>query len=83
MTRASFNPRAREGRDYLRAAKDMMTFIVSIHAPVKGATIMSLISVFVTLSVSIHAPVKGATLTERKWFTDDMSFNPRAREGRD
>ena len=36
--------------------------IVSIHAPVKGATVSAWIAETV-IDVSIHAPVKGATVT--------------------
>ena len=55
-----FNPRAREGRD------DTVPFglyrgIVSIHAPVKGATCYFLLTLMRN-NVSIHAPVKGATV---------------------
>ena len=35
--------------------------LVSIHAPVKGATLVSTVVAAVRV-VSIHAPVKGATL---------------------
>ena len=34
-------------------------------------------------AVSIHAPVKGATFGSALWYTTPLSFNPRAREGRD
>ena len=54
-----FNPRSREGSD-TALSKDMNEQGVSIHAPVKGATIASLLFESV-LAVSIHAPVKGAT----------------------
>jgi hypothetical protein len=36
---ASFNPRAREGRDGWVLAKGATIMPVSIHAPVKGATV--------------------------------------------
>ena len=39
-----------------------LTSEVSIHAPVKGATINLLASVASEDDVSIHAPVKGATI---------------------
>ena len=57
----SFNPRARTGRDF---AKMLISFwkIVSIHAPVRGATITIFTGIPVC-SVSIHAPVRGATIT--------------------
>ncbi len=55
-----FDPRPREGSDDppLMTAIDS---IVSIHAPVKGATLFAQDRDEV-LDVSIHAPVKGATL---------------------
>ena len=56
---ACFNPRAREGRDMLSAMCASLRR-VSIHAPVKGATV-GLGLELVVVGVSIHAPVKGAT----------------------
>ena len=55
---------------------------VSIHAPVRGATQLPGPGQERD-RVSIHAPVRGAT---RTWTTGDLlglSFNPRARAGRD
>ncbi len=56
--------------------------VVSIHAPVKGATELHGADGgdFV---VSIHAPVKGATQFARWRLRSCLGFNPRAREGRD
>jgi len=55
---------------------------VSIHAPVKGATlVVGMLGPL--LAVSIHAPVKGATTCKRSINSDRCGFNPRAREGRD
>ena len=54
---------------------------VSIHAPVKGATVGDKLNMDIT-SVSIHAPVKGAT-GAAVWAAIIKCFNPRAREGRD
>ena len=54
-----FNPRAREGRDRLREAP-LRQRAVSIHAPVKGATLAHR-QRGRGVPVSIHAPVKGAT----------------------
>ncbi len=56
--------------------------MVSIHAPVKGATVAHGHGAGHT-SVSIHAPVKGATSGERGLGSATRCFNPRAREGRD
>ena len=58
-----------------------VSLIVSIHAPVKGATAASWVSLG-DIAVSIHAPVKGATARGcRVRLT--ASFNPRPREGGD
>ena len=54
-----FNPRAREGRDILQPPLGCPC-IVSIHAPVKGATAHFVLDPRMA-DVSIHAPVKGAT----------------------
>ena len=56
--------------------------LVSIHAPVKGATSQQLI-VFTRWHVSIHAPVKGATFTRGDYPKEDTCFNSRSREGSD
>ena len=54
-----FNPRSREGSDFLCAFVRHFV-VISIHAPVKGATR----GVYLKIEkrqISIHAPVKGAT----------------------
>ena len=56
---------------------------VSIHAPVKGATVKQGIRPVVALNVSIHAPVKGATDTADSQALSGARFNPRSREGSD
>ena len=55
-----FNPRSREGSDRRNWTSDQYLPVISIHAPVKGATVCSLF-LFLRLVISIHAPVKGAT----------------------
>jgi len=80
--RSCFNPRAREGRDSWSLDAKVGDYVVSIHAPVKGATRTRNAGCAGT-HVSIHAPVKGATLGEKLIYWLDISFNPRAREGRD
>ena len=55
---------------------------VSIHAPVKDAT-LSLARIQETLRVSIHAPVKDATRHSVQMAASSRSFNPRTREGCD
>ena len=44
---------------------------VSIHAPVKGATVGGFNGVLVA-DVSIHAPVKGATESRKEPFTEEQ-----------
>ena len=55
---------------------------VSIHAPTRGAT-NGLVPVVCPGSVSIHAPARGATPFRHLVPPDLLSFNPRARAGRD
>ena len=54
-----FNSRSREGSDSMGSSARVLLY-VSIHAPVKGATV-SIRQMPHFLGVSIHAPVKGAT----------------------
>ena len=56
----NFNPRTREGCDGDRAHHPADT-VISIHAPVKGAT-AGAGTVPLVSGISIHAPVKGATV---------------------
>ena len=56
---ASFNPRAREGRD-IQVRDFCLVKIVSIHAPARGATCVLNTSEQMA-AVSIHAPARGAT----------------------
>ena len=57
----NFNPRSREGSDVERDDRRTL-FIISIHAPARGATVISS-AIFSTPSlISIHAPARGATL---------------------
>ncbi len=60
----------------------MSSLQVSIHAPAWGATILAT-QKLAKYTVSIHAPAWGATreVIERK--SCQISFNPRARVGRD
>ena len=55
---------------------------ISIHAPVKGATIVKTHR-GVRPWISIHAPVKGATGRVSEHITAAEHFNPRSREGSD
>ena len=56
---ASFNPRAREGRD-TRLQPGERAKGVSIHAPARGAT-LTVLKRHGKMIVSIHAPARGAT----------------------
>ena len=77
-----FNPRAREGRDDERMISRQDFRKVSIHAPARGATLLSA-SYWWLFWVSIHAPARGATVIAVCDTTTCRGFNPRAREGRD
>ena len=55
-----FNSRSREGSDIL-LKKFTKKSLISIHAPVKGATRMPNPPIK-PIMISIHAPVKGATI---------------------
>ena len=57
-----FNPRSREGSDSC-APSHATAETISIHAPVKGATILRHFLADEPV-ISIHAPVKGATHAE-------------------
>ena len=57
---AYFNPRTREGCDISACVGGGTIRLISIHAPVKGATFHPHQN-FDFSDISIHAPVKGAT----------------------
>ena len=77
----NFNPRSREGSDF-NGFNDVNNNKISIHAPVKGATVTMIITSSST-NISIHAPVKGATLLTTANQSTNLNFNPRSREGSD
>ena len=56
-----FNPRTREGCDSVVDPYEAHVKLISIHAPVKGATRMTGDTPRPLVCISIHAPVKGAT----------------------
>src|SRR6185437_14903080 len=56
--------------------------LVSIHAPVRGAT-DAVSGIIKPVPVSIHAPARGATALTRLRYPQRHRFNPRARTGRD
>ena len=57
--------------------------VISIHAPVKGATCPRRGILFASFFISIHAPVKGATTINEVNHDKVENFNPRTREGCD
>ena len=57
--------------------------VISIHAPVKGATRVNSLFKELGFQISIHAPVKGATMPRTKATSPYRDFNPRTREGCD
>ena len=60
--RHDFNPRTREGCDRLNGDDSHCQHRISIHAPVKGATVRICQFQRTAFGISIHAPVKGATV---------------------
>ena len=66
-----FNPRAREGRDVV-AVVGQGAALVSIHAPVRGATPGDG-PLGQSLAVSIHAPVRGATYLSLNLLLDNYA----------
>ena len=77
-----FNPRTREGCDAIDIGSETLG-VISIHAPVKGATNPELTFPESTFEISIHAPVKGATRAHLDPLSAENHFNPRTREGCD
>ena len=65
-SRFDFNPRSREGSDYSQD-NDPLQPEISIHAPVKGAT-MTEDDAKAMVTISIHAPVKGATAADKQVY---------------
>ena len=51
-----------------------MSVTVSIHAPARGATLMSTVSRYCDVYVSIHAPARGATCRDRMDSRCDTEF---------
>ena len=61
----NFNPRSREGSDPLKLGTALHRGIISIPAPVTGAT-QGYVHGADAACISIHAPVKGATFVSSK-----------------
>ena len=77
-----FNPRARTGRDSTNLHADYKTFRVSIHAPVRGAT-SSACRLRMRFRMFQSTRPYGARHCDRCLRSASLSFNPRARTGRD
>jgi len=78
----SFNPRTRTGCDTWTKLDELVTHLVSIHAPARGAT-LGWKNLFPSASVSIHAPARGATSGPAPAVGYCLGFNPRTRTGCD
>ena len=65
-----FNSRSRVGSDLVCCKKYSKVKIISIHAPVWGATLY-LYYLYLSLFISIHAPVWGATLIAKDCDAED------------
>ena len=62
---------------------DFKSFIISIHAPMKGATLLTAYRIGDFKMISIHAPMKGATFLVIRPLWMHINFNPRTHEGCD
>ena len=78
----NFNPRPREGSDIPAFPPHPCMYVISIHAPARGATINKGIEC-VNTAISIPAPARGATHMIFNRFKSSIHFNPRPREGSD
>ena len=87
MRMINFNPRTREGCDRQAdtfAGNILMPAKISIHAPARGATYLTLDIDKIASLISIHAPARGATRSYYEIIYDKpRDFNPRTREGCD
>ena len=61
-----FNPRSHERSDLFRRAQNV-SYIISIHAPTRGATTV-IVQTSPVPVISIHAPTRGATFTVLRFF---------------
>ena len=79
-----FNPRSREGSDLPSWCIWSMASIISIHAPARGATKVTVHFNQNHSNISIHAPARGATYSPHEIKERlQINFNPRSREGSD
>ena len=78
----SFNPRARTGRDCTTSASLLLVLMFQSTRP-HGARRSCPACLDHRKRVSIHAPARGATCEGLNPLSRDLSFNPRARTGRD
>ena len=79
--RNNFNPRSREGSDFVKCFK-VPSADISIRAPARGATQERSGSRRSTM-ISIRAPARGATAPGGRSSDLYRYFNPRSREGSD
>ena len=77
-----FNPRSHKGSDYACRCLDPGRFVISIHAPTRGATHKNR-ETEVGYFISIHAPTRGATVAQSYEYISQDDFNPRSHKGSD
>ena len=76
-----FNPRSREGSDYIRSITRSITVTISIHAPARGAT-SDQDRIMDTGDFNPRSR-EGSDTAEASQSLDQINFNPRSREGSD
>ena len=77
----SFNPRARDGRDFFIFST--LNCRNSFNPRARDGRDTDADGTEITIQVSIHAPVMDAILISSWSVLPDSRFNPRARDGRD
>ena len=70
---SNFNPRSHEGSDLCVSVPSLTDFVISIHAPTRGATWRGACSI-IAWEISIHAPTRGATLPEEYFMGVGTTF---------
>ena len=76
----NFNPRSHKGSDFLFVVVFVSPYVISIHAPTRGATLIARVTDPST-TISIHAPTRGATVCKNKTPTAATVFQSTLPQG--
>ena len=78
-----FNPRTREGCDSFSSVFSSLSSLISIHAPVKGATLIQVKTFLLIFIFQSTHPWRVRLNIEVQLMVTQSNFNPRTREGCD